>query len=328
MLSELDRGAERVPGLEDIESPETADPKVSLARAYVELLAGKAAKSQRPVLIHGPTGSGKENLARRIHEQSGRKGPLVTLNAATLPSELVASELFGHVRGAFSNAAEARKGLFAEAHGGTLFLDEIAELPLEQQPALLRALQERKIRPVGSDREIDVDVRVIAATHQDLEALEKGGRFRADLLARIAVLRLELPGLDQRREEILPLFRLFLLPSKPTIELEAAEALLLYDWPKNVRELQQAAESIRVFLGEVDRVRLSMLPPAVRRAATGTSEGLANANAAPPKEDLEEALRRLRGNVAALANELGQHRNQLYRWFKLHDIDPLRYRSR
>jgi MoxR-like ATPase len=322
ILSELPRGADRVPGIDALTDPERADPRVALSRSYAELLADRAAPTDTAVLIQGPTGSGKEVLARRIHERSGRPGDLVTLNCATLSRELIASEMFGHTKGAFSGASEGRKGLFAEADGGTLFLDEIAELPLDQQASLLRAIQEKRIRPVGSDREIAVDVRVVAATHQDLDALEARGQFRSDLLGRLAGLRIELRGLIQRREEILIFFAAF-LGSHAELELEAAEALLLHDWPKNLRELRQAAEAIRVFHGGVQSISVDMLPAAVQRASNADLER----PKAPTKEELEARLTRLRGNVAALAKEMGEHRNQLYRWFEAFAIDPERFRG-
>jgi transcriptional regulator of acetoin/glycerol metabolism len=284
----------------------------ALKRAIAEAAADLAADSALSILIHGPTGAGKEVMAQRIHASSKRSGSLVAVNCATFARELIASELFGHTEGAFSGAVRARSGLFAAAEKGTLFLDEIAELPLELQATLLRALEERKIRPVGSDTEIPVDVRLIAATHQSLEQLSREGKFRADLLARLAGFVIDLPALRERREEILPLFRLFLGQTKKQLAREAAEALLLADWPKNVRELRHAAEHAKLLTRDLEEIDLSALPPAI------FSEP---AKEAPPnvspenltKKDLEKLLKEHAGNISEICRVTGKHRQQIYR---------------
>ncbi len=298
-------------------------PGVSLARALAEAVADAVAPTRIPVLVSGPTGAGKELVARRLHDGSGRSGPLVPVNCAAIPRELVGSELFGHVKGAFSGAQGAREGLFVSANGGTLFLDEVAELPPEQQSALLRVLQEGRVRPVGSDSEVTVDARVVA-THQDLEALAETGAFRSDLYARLAGMVVELPGLAERREEVLTLLCHFLGDREVPLTLEAAEALLLYEWPRNVRELQMAARALEVFIDSVDSVDLSLLPPAVQRAAPGPEEA---ADDRPGPEALAELLGRHGGNVAQVARELGQHRQQVYRWLRTYGIDAAQFRD-
>ncbi len=308
---------------------------VALARVFAEAAAELAAPTELPILIIGPTGAGKEVMAQRIHRSSGRKGAIVAVNCATLSQELIGSELFGHKKGAFSGAQSDRSGLFVEADGGTLFLDEIAELPLSQQPALLRALQEGKVRPVGSDKEVDVQVRVVAATHQPLEALQEKGAFRSDLYARLAGFVIDLPGLKERRDEVIGLFRSFLQIGDKPLAPETAEALLLYGWPQNVRELKHAAERARLFVQNQPLVELVALPnnvqaavdaesaptpqPSVRAPAADESEPLT-------KEELIEALKKHGGNVAQVARAAGKHRQQVYRWLKRHKIDAAVYR--
>lgn len=295
-------------------------PRSALIRDAV----ARVAASDLPVLVRGPTGSGKERIARALHDRSGRSGRLVSVNCAALSPELLVSELFGHVRGAFSGADSARTGLFVAARGGTLFLDEIAELPLDQQPALLRALQEKRVRPVGGDHEVDVDVRVVAATHQDLAARVEDGRFRADLYARLAGVELAVAPLRERREEILPLFARF-VGADVELTADAAEALLVYDWPFNVRELINVARAVRLELVE-HRLGVQALPPKIRAAYTAVTR-------APPDDQMSERamlidlLRTNDGNISAVARATEQSRQQLYRRIAALDIDPSDYRD-
>jgi DNA-binding NtrC family response regulator len=218
-------------------------------RDVYRLIEG-VATSNSTVLVTGESGTGKELVARAIHDRSRRaKMPLVTINCGAIPAELVESELFGHVRGAFTTAMNARAGLFEAANGGTLFLDEIGDLPVTSQVKLLRTLQSGEVKPVGSDSIKTVDVRVIAATNVDLKAAITGGTFRQDLFYRLNVLRLHLPPLRERGDDVLLLAHHFIqkhaaLANKPAPRLshEAANAMQQYPWPGNVRELEHAME--------------------------------------------------------------------------------------
>jgi two-component system response regulator HydG len=215
-----------------------------------------------PVLIRGESGTGKELVARAIHEAGLRAAsPFVAVNCTSLPQELLESELFGHAKGAFTGAANARRGLFLEADGGTLFLDEIGDMPAELQAKLLRVLQEKEIRPVGSDASRKVDVRIIAATHQPLEDLIKSGKFREDLFFRLDVLNVQVPALRERREDIETLtrhffdkYRLEFKSSVRELPSELLERFLRAPWVGNVRELENAVQRY-VILGEFDPVQ-------------------------------------------------------------------------
>jgi two-component system response regulator GlrR len=244
--------------------------RAPLMRRTFELLA-RAAEADTTVLICGESGTGKELLAEELHARSARAaGPLVVLDCSSLSPGLAGSELFGHVRGAFTGALDSRVGAFEEARGGTLFLDEIGELPLEQQPALLRALAEREIKPIGSDRYQPIDVRVVAATHRDLARAIGEGRFRADLYYRIAVLRVTVPPLRQRREDLPALAAEFIRQLRPESSPEAVltpgllSAFTAYHWPGNVRELRNTIERLLV-VG--DAGELTIQTPEVYAAA-------------------------------------------------------------
>ena len=233
----------------------------------------------------------------------------MSLNCGALSSELLGSELFGHTKGAFSGAQSSRAGLFSAAHGGTLFLDEIGELPLDQQPALLRACEQGRIRPVGADRDQEIDVRLIAATHRNLDDRCTDGSFRMDLLARLRGVTLKLPPLSKRRDEILMLFSEFLghLPFGITV----AETLLSYPWPENIRELKNVAEYVRLFADQFGSVHPTHLPDRLNHTATANE---ASSVGAPTRESLENLLKTHQGNVSQLARALGVHRQQAYRW--------------
>jgi transcriptional regulator with GAF, ATPase, and Fis domain len=290
----------------------------------------EAGSSTLGVLLHGETGTGKEWLARRIHAASGRKGRFVAVNCATLPSELASSELFGHARGAFSGAERDRSGLFLAADGGTLFLDEIADLPLHLQPMLLRVLEDKIVRAVGSDREVNVDVRIIAACQIDLGKAATEGAFRPDLYARLAQVVLELPPLRERRTELVPLIRSLSteLGFGADATPDAIEALLLWHWPYNVRELrtllQIAAELTRgktvIDLDFLVRHRPDIAgaihdrDPAAPAGDEVQSSAVTGAKAPVDREQLRQAMRKHQGNISAVAAELGRPRAQIYRW--------------
>ena len=220
--------------------------------ALTELKAriAKLARSQAPVYIHGESGTGKELVARMIHEQGPRATqPFVPVNCGAIPPDLMESEFFGHRKGSFTGAVADKPGLFQAAHGGTLFLDEVAELPLAMQVKLLRAIQEKSVRPVGSQTEVKVDVRILSATHKDLAALVKHGQFRQDLYYRINVICLQVPPLRERPQDIPPLVDHVLArladaagTQRPRVAPEAMQDLLRYGFPGNVRELENILE--------------------------------------------------------------------------------------
>ncbi|MDA0897781.1 MAG: sigma-54 dependent transcriptional regulator [Bacteroidetes bacterium] len=220
-------------------------------------LIEKVAPSEARVLITGPNGSGKELVAHQMHEQSPRsKNAMVEVNCAAIPAELIESELFGHKKGAFTGAQKDRKGKFELAHGGTLFLDEIGDMSLSAQAKVLRALQEHQIMPVGGDRSIKVDVRVLAATNKDLRKEIELGKFREDLYHRLSVILIEVPGLKDRRDDIPLLAQHFLqqiaddygVPAK-TISAKAVTALQGYDWTGNIREFRNVIERLHILGG-------------------------------------------------------------------------------
>lgn len=197
------------------------------------------AKSDLPVLINGQSGSGKEIIARSLHQLSNRSnGPFVSVNCSALTESLIESELFGHVRGSFTGAADDRKGAFLSAKGGTLFLDEIGDLPASLQPKLLRALENQEIKPVGSDRPITVDVRIVAATHKDLSVLVRKSQFREDLFYRLNVLRIRVPALRERMEDFDALIKFFCRSSRVNFTFEAIQKMKEYNWPGQIRELK------------------------------------------------------------------------------------------
>ena len=294
-------------------------------RALFDLVA-RVAPSDASVLVTGESGTGKELVARALHQRSRRHaGPFVPVNLAAVPESLVESELFGHARGAFTDAHAARSGLFLQASGGTLFLDEIAEMPLPLQPKLLRALQERTIRPVGGDHEVPIDVRIVAATNQDIEALIEDGRFREDLFYRVNVVRLELPPLRARGHDILALAQQAIARFGRTMKKEvtgiaapAAERLLAYDWPGNVRELQNALESA-VALTRFSEITVEDLPEKIRDYKSSHVIVAGDDPAELPTLDEVErryilrVMQSVHGNKALASRILGLDRKTLYR---------------
>ncbi len=290
-------------------------------------LVERAAPTDSTLLLTGETGTGKEIVARTVHRRSQRaEGPFVALNCAAMAETLLESELFGHVRGAFTDARAARPGLFSQAKGGTLFLDEIGEMPLSLQPKLLRALQERRVRPVGSDSEVPVDVRLVAATHRDLEVAIEEGHFREDLYYRLNVIHLSLPPLRARGTDVLLLAEHFLRHyaeragrTLSGFTREATERLLGYSWPGNVRELQNCVGRA-VVLARSEHLGVEDLPEKLRTAAA--SQVVVAASDDPSElVTLEEVERRyilrvmeaVGRNKSHAAQVLGLDRKTLYR---------------
>ncbi len=263
-------------------------------RQIVEMIR-RVAPSDATVLIEGESGTGKELVARAVHELSERHGgPFVAVNCAAIPRELLESELFGHLRGAFTGAVRDRVGKFEQAAGGTLFLDEVGELPLDLQPKLLRALQEREIEPVGGTPRT-VDVRLVAATNRHLEKSMREGGFREDLYYRLAVVPLQLPPLCQRREDV-PLLVNHFLASKGKERVEVSDAFMqrlsAYDWPGNVRELQNVIERTLV-LSRGERLEADDLPESIRERGPAPQGGVVSlpADGYPLARIEEEAVR-------------------------------------
>lgn len=282
------------------------------------------------VLISGESGTGKELVARALHRQSRRnEGPFVAINCAALPETLLESELFGHVRGAFTDARENRKGLFVEASGGTLLLDEIADLPLSLQPKLLRVLEDHKIRPLGSSEEIDCDVRILAASHHDMDEAVKQGRFRNDLFYRLNVIQLNLPPLRERGNDILLLTLSFIQQlsqrfgkSVTGLAQPAAACLLAYPWPGNVRELRNIIERA-LALSCHDLITLEDLPEQILHpdGDSPLPPSLVDPGTILPLEEMErryihQVLEQLDGNRTLAARLLGVDRKTLYRKLK------------
>jgi transcriptional regulator with PAS, ATPase and Fis domain len=291
-------------------------------------------RSQLPVVIGGETGTGKEVLARAIHELSGRRGAFLAVNCAAIAPALLESELFGHRKGAFSGAVESRPGLVRAADGGTLLLDEVAELSPAAQAALLRVLQEGEVLAVGSTEPAQVQVRVLAATHVDLEEAVEVQRFRADLYARIAGFTLRLPPLRRRREDIGLLVAALLKKHRgegATFAPEAGRALVGHRWPLNIRELEQCLASALVLAG-TGCIELAHLPEGIRApvARAPAIPGLRPRKLSPEdlrhRDQLTALLREHDGNVAAVARVLGKARMQVHRWVKRFDLSLADYR--
>ena len=290
--------------------------------------AALMAKSPLTILLHGETGTGKEVLANQLHRLSGRGGPLVAVNCGAIAPNLVESELFGYRKGAFSGALEDRPGLVRSADGGTLLLDEIGDLPLPAQAALLRVLQEEEVLPVGGTKPHKVNLRVIAASHRDLPALAKEGKFRADLLARLSGFVAKVPALRERREDLGLLISSILrkVGWEAPLSVEAARALLTHDWPGNVRELEKALQSA-IVLSRGAAIEVDHLPETVRAPPP-------RAASAPPlaaedqkrRDELTALLKEHGGNVTAVARAMGKARTQVQRWMRRYGLDPLSFR--
>ncbi len=295
-------------------------------------LISRVGRADASVVITGESGTGKELVARALHTESGRaEQPFVAINCAAVPANLLESELFGHVKGAFTDAKMARKGLFEQAHGGTLLLDEVGEMPEEMQPKLLRVLQERTLRPVGSNVEVSIDTRVVAATNRDLETEVEEGRFREDLFYRLNVVQIHVPPLRARGNDILLLAQRFLDEyatnlNKPVkgISAEAARKLLEYDWPGNVRQLQNSIERA-VTLTRFDQISVEDLPDKIAKYES-TRVGDVDVEhmlslAELERRYIEKVLAAADGNKTQAAKVLGLDRRTLYRKLERYERD-------
>ncbi len=304
------------------------------------------ADSDTSVLIVGDSGTGKEVLARALHDASPRgAAPFVAINCGAMPEQLLESELFGHEKGAFTDARQAQKGLFRSAEGGTVFLDEIGDMPQALQVKLLRVLQEREVRPVGGQKQLPVDVRVLSATHRNLGRSIEQGIFREDLYYRLAVVNLKLPALNERPEDIAPLSRHFLdgiaareRSSKGRAKVYAPgamEALARADWPGNIRQLSNVVEqNVALTRGHV--IPVQAVDKALGEQQAGSSSRIGSAASLPPLAEARDAftrdyliqlLRITEGNVARGARLAKRNRTEFYKLLSRHEIDPTEFKS-
>ncbi len=288
--------------------------------------AYRIAKREVSILVTGASGTGKELLANAIHRASDRaEAPFVAINCGALPENLLESELFGHVKGAFTGAVQANQGLFREAHGGTLFLDEIGDMPMTLQVKLLRALQERQVRPVGSSKSVDIDVRIISATHKDLHKEMEAGNFREDLFYRLNVVNLKLPPLKERSEDIPLLARDLLKQSAERhgvnvtqFSEDSMQLLVKSDWPGNVRQLVNVVEQC-VALTQTPVVPLHL----VEQALSATRQSwptLTEARDAFEQKYLFKLLKMTDGNVTRAAELAGRNRTDMHKLMKKHNL--------
>jgi len=299
----------------------------------------RIAQTPISVVLLGESGTGKEVLAQHLHRTSERKGPLSAINCAAIPANLLESELFGYKRGAFSGADRDKVGLVRAAHGGTLFLDEIGDMQLEAQAKLLRVLQSKEVLPVGAVHPETVDVRVVCATHRDLRALERQGKFRGDLYARLGEFSIRIPPLRERKEDVYLLAKSFLeRHGRPKLGFgfPFMTALLQHDFPFNVRELESIIKRAAA-LCDGATLEVEHLPEEVRDAmraygrAGPPSAPRASApelgGRVPTEEELRRALGEHRGNVAAVGRIYGKERMQVHRWMRRYGIDPGDFRK-
>jgi two-component system response regulator HydG len=319
----------------EVKSDVGFDDMIGESRALRDLqeLVERVSASDVPVLVTGESGTGKELVAKALHRRSHRKdAPFLAVNCAALPATLLESELFGHRKGAFTDAREDKEGLFVAARGGTIFLDEVGDMPLEMQAKLLRALQEKKVRAVGGDREVEFDGRVVAATNRDLEEEVEEGRFREDLYYRINVVHLAVPPLRARGRDILLLAQAFVRRAAERsgrkvrgIAQSAAQKLLAYDWPGNVRELENCIER-GVALTRFEEITAEDLPDKVRRYEPHRTDESALDAELPSMEELERrhilrVLEHCGGNKTRAAKILGFDRRTLYRKAERYGFD-------
>ena len=307
----------------------TASPLMAALLDEVVLVGA----SQASVLIQGESGTGKEMLARAVHEASQRRGgPFVAINCAAIPEALLESELFGHVKGAFTGADVARKGLFQSAAGGTVFLDEIGDMPVALQAKLLRVLQEREVRPLGSQQAVPVDVRIVSATHRDLESLIAEQSFREDLYYRLNVVNLHIPPLRERREDIAALAQHFVstLAAKHGRHVvgfasDAMEALMRFDWPGNVRQLMNVVEQCCALCTTV-RIPAALVSRALRNKPV---EILSYAEAKDrfERDYLIQLMKLTAGQVSEAARLAQRNRTEFYRLLQKHELSPALFKQ-
>ncbi len=289
----------------------------------------RIANTESTVYIHGDSGTGKEAIAQAIHLASERKDKaFVAVNCAALPETLLESVLFGHEKGAFTGAIKSSKGLFSQAHKGTIFLDEIGDMPLSIQAKLLRVLQERQFHPVGSQQQLEVDVRIIVATNKNLEDQVKLGLFREDLYYRIHVIPIELPPLRERREDIPLLVEHFIKKFSEQMKKKikgltpiALKKLMLHEWPGNVRELENTIE-YAVAMSTQDMITEDLILPAINRESEESIKPLKQSRDAFEKAYLVRLLELTKGNVTSAANMAGKYRADFYTLLKKHNLDP------
>lgn len=303
----------------------------------MEDLLGQArlvADSDASVFIHGHSGTGKELLAHAIHKASSRRsGEFIAVNCSAIPESLFESEFFGHVKGSFTGATRDHKGLFQAANGGTLFLDEIGDMPLSFQVKLLRVLQERVVRPVGSTSSTSIDVRIISATHRDLEELRNASEFREDLYYRLNVVTLDLPSLVDRREDIPLLINHFLNilddANKKSIQgfaPDAMEALLSAPWPGNVRQLYNVVEQAVAF-ATTSTIPASLVQRALRDEVQSEIPAFADARSRFERDYLTQLLQITNGNVSQAARIAKRNRTEFYKLLHKHHLNPSQFKG-
>jgi len=318
-----------------------AVPGAAASTALLRTMLARAGPDPSPVLLIGETGTGKEYIARELHRLSGRTGPFLAINCAALSPQLIESQLFGHAKGAFTGAQTAHDGLFRAAEGGTLFLDEIGELPRDLQPKLLRVLQEAEVHPVGETRPVKVNVRVLAATLQELTELTESGQFRLDLYARLSLWEIRVPALRQRRGDLLDwLFRLHKAwheergnhnADPPSFDADAIERLLIHDWTDNLRGVDRLVHRLCTETTgttvESNKIDGWLAKPGSPRAAIAAARRTAtrphkkrDRPPKPSKDELLAALDENGGSVRATAKQYGRDRRQIYRWMEQYGL--------
>ncbi len=323
-------------GAEEPETPDSWRSEIITRSQTMEHLlqeVQRVAQGDASLFIHGESGTGKELIARAIHQASPRQAnAFVAVNCNAIPADLLESELFGHMKGAFSGAVKSREGLFQAANRGTLFLDEVGDMPEHFQVKLLRALQEQSVRPVGANEDVKVDVRIISASHHDLEARVESGDFRQDLFYRLNVVTLSLPALRERREDVPLLTNHFLSQIAPQygdrvkgFSSEALNALVRYEWPGNVRQLQNVVEQVTA-LSPTPIVPVKLVEKALKEKAAELP-GFQEAREAFERDYLVALLQRVNGNVSEAARLAKRNRTEFYKLLKRHHLEASRFKQ-